>query len=183
MLKLLLASSAIVTVLVLSQPAKSAIIADLGVNPTRRPGRLQQLGRWCCLYRSVHVSTGRRTAIRLDRRSDQRVPQSDRLHHGVHRLVVPRSRRPRPRWRRCLAGRSFRGSSVPLVPSCQGVAGSAVLDPGNYFLDLAGSGGGTSGYGGNLTTFAVPAPVLGGGLPGLLMAIGGLFGWRRLRRH
>ena len=38
MLKFLLASSAIVTVLILSQPARSAVIADLGVNPTSAQG-------------------------------------------------------------------------------------------------------------------------------------------------
>jgi hypothetical protein len=40
--------------------------------------------------------------------------------------------------------------------NCQGFAGSALLDAGNYYLDISGTGGGTSGYGGNLAVAAVP---------------------------
>jgi hypothetical protein len=41
---------------------------------------------------------------------------------------------------------------------CQILAGAATLGEGNYFLQLSGDGGGTSGYGGNLTVAAVPEP-------------------------
>jgi hypothetical protein len=52
---------------------------------------------------------------------------------------------------------------------------------GNYFLDISGIGGGTSGYGGNIATFAVPGPVVGAGLPGLLGLLG--FGFLALKRR
>jgi hypothetical protein len=43
--------------------------------------------------------------------------------------------------------------------SCQGFAGSGLLSPGLYYLDLAGTGLGTAGYGGNLSTTQVgPIP-------------------------
>jgi hypothetical protein len=57
-------------------------------------------------------------------------------------------------------GPVFAGA-CPLLPAsiCQGFAGSAVLGAGSYFLDIAGIANGTSGYGGNLATFAeTPIP-------------------------
>lgn len=73
-------------------------------------------------------------------------------------------------------GPVFAGA-CPLLPStiCQGFAGSAVLGPGSYFLDIAGIANGSSGYGGNLATFAeTPLPgalwLFAGGL-GLLGAL------------
>ena len=41
---------------------------------------------------------------------------------------------------------------------CQGFGGNAVLAAGTYFLDISGSGGGTSGYGGTLSVAAIPEP-------------------------
>jgi hypothetical protein len=57
-------------------------------------------------------------------------------------------------------GPVFAGA-CPLLPAsiCQGFAGSAVLGPGSYFLDIAGIANGTSGYGGNLATFANETPL------------------------
>ena len=47
------------------------------------------------------------------------------------------------------------------LPNCQFAAGAALLSPGSFYLELTGIGGGTSGYGGNLSTTqvgAVPEP-------------------------
>ena len=70
--------------------------------------------------------------------------------------------------------------ACPLQDNCQGFAGSALLNPGSYYLQLAGIGGGTSGYGGNLAVTQVPIP------PALALFAGGLagLGWltRRNRR-
>ena len=47
----------------------------------------------------------------------------------------------------------------PVTPNCQGFSGSTILTLlGTYYLELAGSGGGTSGYGGNLAVAQVPIP-------------------------
>ena len=70
-----------------------------------------------------------------------------------------------------------------LVPNCQFAAGSALLNPGSFYLEFTGTGGGTSGYGGNLSVSQVPAPIVGAGLPGLIMACGGLLALARRRRN
>lgn len=84
------------------------------------------------------------------------------------------------------------GDDVPVSPpvaavacptnptGCQILAGSALLAAGNYYLELTGIGGGTSGYGGNLTTASV-VPI-----PGLALAVpfGALgLGWLARRRR
>ena len=79
------------------------------------------------------------------------------------------------------------GPPVSAVPcpdnptGCQVLSGSAILDPGNYFLNISGTGGGTAGYGGDLTTRGVPGPLAGAGIPGLVAACIGLFALRRRR--
>jgi hypothetical protein len=41
---------------------------------------------------------------------------------------------------------------------CQGFGGNAILTAGNYYLDISGIGGGTSGYGGNLSVSVSAVP-------------------------
>lgn len=73
--------------------------------------------------------------------------------------------------------------ACPTSPTnCQILAGTRLLGAGNYYLEVTGTGGGTSGYGGNLSTFAVPGPVVGGLLPGMLAAFG-MLGFSALRRR
>lgn len=63
-------------------------------------------------------------------------------------------------------------SPCALVPNCQALAGSTVIDTaGNYYLDISGTAGSTAGYGGNLSVSQVgaPGPVLASGLPGLIL--------------
>lgn len=68
------------------------------------------------------------------------------------------------------------------VSNCQFVAGSAFLGAGDYYANISGIGGGTSGYGGNLATRAVPAPIAGASIPSLLAALGLLAFHRRRQR-
>jgi len=73
------------------------------------------------------------------------------------------------------------GVACLLVPKCQVLSGSATLDAGNYYLDISGTGGGTSGYGGNLSVSPVPIP---GALPLFAggMALLGYLGFKRKRK-
>jgi hypothetical protein len=69
-----------------------------------------------------------------------------------------------------------------LVPNCQTVGGSGTINnAGLFYADFTGVGSGTSGYSGNISTFAVPGPIVGAGLPGLLAMFG--FGVLALRRR
>ena len=69
-------------------------------------------------------------------------------------------------------------TACPIVPNCQGFAGSTLLTlVGDYYLQLTGSGGGTSGYGGNLAVAEVPIP------GGLALFATGLVGLGLLRRR
>jgi hypothetical protein len=69
------------------------------------------------------------------------------------------------------------------VSNCQAVGGSGQINTsGIFYAEFTGIGSGTSGYGGNVSTFAVPGPIAGAGIPGLIMAAGGLFAFVRRRR-
>jgi len=66
---------------------------------------------------------------------------------------------------------------------CQALAGSAFLDTGFYALELSGIAGASASYGGTLSTAAVPGPIVGAGLPGLITACAGMWGFARRRRN
>jgi hypothetical protein len=70
-----------------------------------------------------------------------------------------------------------------LVPNCQAVGGSGFFAAGTYYAEFTGIGSGTSGYSGNISTFAVPGPIVGAGLPGLIAGALAFLGWRRNRRQ
>ena len=64
--------------------------------------------------------------------------------------------------------------------NCQILAGVRLLEAGSYYLEISGTGGGSAGYGGNLTTVGVvPIPGMALALP--LGALG--FGWATRRRR
>lgn len=77
-------------------------------------------------------------------------------------------------------------AAVPCVaiPNCQVFGGSASLDAGEYHLRITGSAGVDAGYGGNISTFAVPGPIVGAGIPGILALMGmvGFGTWRKRKQ-
>src|SRR4029077_3723117 len=74
-------------------------------------------------------------------------------------------------------------AAVSCGTGCQVLAGTALLNTGNYYLELTGDGGGTAGYGGDITTRAVPGPIVGAGIPGVLAGCLGLVGLGRWRKR
>ncbi|UPJ53260.1 FxDxF family PEP-CTERM protein [Bradyrhizobium sp. 200] len=92
---------------------------------------------------------------------------------------------------------SLSGGSLPstIVDASPGSFSFGNLIAGGYQLVITGDvtgrnggflGGGLAGYGGLFTTTTVqaapvPGPIVGAGLPGLVMALGGLIAWRRRR--
>lgn len=57
------------------------------------------------------------------------------------------------------------------VPLCQGMSGTALLDPGSYYIEMTGDAGATAGYAGNLSVAETPIPgavwLFGSGVVGL----------------
>ena len=182
MTKLLLASAAVATVLVLSQPSKAAVIANLGINPSSAQGDFSNApGGGAFEDQYTFQLVGGPLFLTIGSVTNTFAAPTDFITNFTAAV-----------WTTGLDGIINNADDVAVIgpvnaipcvqaPQCQFAAGAALLSPGNYYLEFTGVAGGTSGYGGNLATFAVPAPVLGGGLPGLIMTLVGFLGYRRWR--
>jgi hypothetical protein len=181
-MKYLLATTAIATVLVLS-PANAAIVANLGVNPTSSQGDFSNApGGGVFSDQFTFQLVGGPQFITIGSATNVYASPADFISNWTGQLFQDNGV-PGPGGGDIAVAPPFAAIGCPSSPTnCQLVAGTALLNPGNYFLQFAGIGGGTSGYGGNLSTLAVPAPMIGGGLPGLVAAIAGMWGWRRWRK-
>lgn len=176
-MKKLLASTALLTTLATQAPA--AVITDLGLDPTSASGSFNHsLGSSTSAFDDQYI-------FHLDHTMTLTIASVTNVFPSPTDFITS------------FTGTVFsdpdgiigNGDDIPLigpVPAttpcgaialCQGFAGSAVLAAGNYYLDISGVAGGTSGYGGNLATFAVvPGPVIGAGMPGAALGLLGL-GW------
>ena len=65
---------------------------------------------------------------------------------------------------------------------CQQLDGFGLMQPGNYYLAIAGNAGATAGYGGNLSVSEVPLPGAVWLFGSVLAGIGGAVKLRKLRR-
>jgi len=173
----LLATTAFLALTVASQ---AAVIKDLGVNPRSTQG-------------DFNNSVG--GAVFADQYTFQLVgsPQFITFASATNVFAAPSD------FITSFTGQLFRqvgavggGDDVPVSPpspavpcqqnptGCQILAGQALLAAGNYYLQLTGIGGGTAGYGGNLTTASV-VPIPGVGMA--MLPLIGAAGWFARRRR
>ena len=158
MKKLLLAIAALA---VMSMPVNAAVIENLGLDPTSAGGAFQHsLGTLNGSFDDQYTfSLDHQMTLTIASVTNVFAQPSDRItlfngsvvFEGANGVIGGGDDVT-------VIGPVFATACV-LVPNCQGFAGSAILGPGNYFLDIAGIANGTSGYGGNLATFAeTPLP-------------------------
>ena len=154
MRKLLLAATALLGLA--ASPVSAAVIADLGINPSSSAGNF-----------SNTVGGG----LFFDQYTFQLVGSPQFLAIGSATNVYPRASDFIINFSGSLyqqVGAVGGGDDILLfgptiaVPNscglfCQTFGGSGFLSPGNYYLQIAGIGLGTSGYGGNLSVAAVAA--------------------------
>ncbi len=175
MRKLLLAAA---TVLGLCGPGNAAVVGSFGLNPTSASGAFQHsLGslsgffddQWLfSLSNTLNLTIGSVTNVFAQPSDKITAFTGSVVFLGADGVIGGGDDST-------VIGPLLAGACPALPTSiCQGFAGSAILGPGNYMLELQGIANGTSGYGGNLATFAVaetplPAAVwlFGGGIAGL----------------
>jgi hypothetical protein len=151
MLKKLMVTAVLLTS-VASFPVHAAVVLDLGINPTSGTGRFSE-------------------TIPVTGSFDDQI--TFQLVGGPQFLTIASVTNVFPNLSDFITG--FTGEVVagtPALPTgivigpvaatdncgvdCQGFGGDAILPAGSYFLDLSGTAGGTSGYGGDLAVAAVP---------------------------
>jgi hypothetical protein len=176
MKKLLLAATALAG-LSLAAPAQAQLVDPLGVNPNSASGTFQA-AVFGTTFTNFHTFTliGSPAYVTFATAENTYVQPSDFITNFIGQLFQQVG----------VPGGGDDIAQAPPVPAigcpgnpggCQVLSGSAILDPGNYYLQLTGTGEGTAGYTGSVTTLAVPAPTAGlGALP--LLAFLGWLGWR-----
>jgi hypothetical protein len=179
MRKILLAAAALVATLA---PGNAAIIADLGINPTSSQGDFSNsVGGGLFSDQYTFQLVGGPQFITIASVTNVFPQPTDFITNFTASIFADFGAPGVGGGDVLVLGPTV--AQACIIPNCQVVAGSALLNPGNYFASINGTGGGTSGYGGNLATAPVPGPIAGAGIPGLIMAAGGLLGFNRFRKR
>jgi hypothetical protein len=178
MKKLLLASAALVA---LSLPASAAIITSFGADPTSTSGAFNHsLGALIGGFDDQYTFTlSQDMTLTIASVTNVFAQNSDFITDFTGSVFAGTPGAPGAQ----VIGPVSATLGCGLISNCQGFAGAAFLTAGAYFLDISGIANGTSGYGGNLATFAspVPVPAVGAGLPGVIAGFGALYAWGKRR--
>ena len=153
--QLLLAAATLVT---MTTAGNAAIVANLGVNPTSATGAFSHaVGGEVFSDQITFQLAGAPAFLTIASVTNNFADAASRITNfsgSVFRIV----------------GEIGGGDDIRVIgpvaatancgANCQGFGGSAILTAGNYYLDLSGTGGGSAGYGGTLSTSvsAVPEP-------------------------
>src|SRR6476660_744383 len=163
MKKLLLAAAAL---LALSASGNAAIITDLGINPTSSQGDFSNSPGGGAFSDQYTLQLVRGPQFFTIPSVTNVFPNPSDFIAGFNASLFQDVGVPGPGGGDILVVGPVAASPCRIIPNCQFAAGSGILNPGNYYLQLAGIGGGTSGYGGNLSAVAVSLKIINAGIPG-----------------
>ena len=156
MRKLLLATTAL---LALATPAKATIIADLGINPNSGQGTFaNSVGGGGFNDQYTFQLVGAPAFLTIASVTNTFANGVDDFITGFTGSVLNSGPDGVPGGFDDVTVIGPVAATANCGPSCQGFGGSAVLDAGSYYLNISGTGGNTSGYGGDLSVAAVPEP-------------------------
>jgi len=179
MKRLLLATAALVA---LSLPASAAVIQDFGLDPTSAGGAFNHsLGALSGAFDDQYTFTlDQDMTLTIASVTNVFAQNSDFITNFSGSVFAGTPGSPGAE---IIGPVAAQLGCQPVPANCQGFAGVAFLNAGAYFLDISGIANGTSGYGGNLATFAspVPVPAVGAGLPGVIAGFAAFVAWGKRR--
>ena len=183
MRRLLLASAAAAALLSMTLPSEAAIVASLGVNPTSAQGDFSASPIAGAFEDQVTFTlSGGPSFVTIASATNVYAQPSDQILNWTAAIWSAGPDQVVNNLDDVLLFGPQAAVACPTTANCQQVGGSGLINTtGLFYAEFIGIASGSSGYGGNISTFAVPGPIIGGGIPGLVMALGGFFGWRRLR--
>jgi len=191
MKKLLFATAALVA---LALPAKADTITNLGLNPTSGAGAFSNTNPGTVILPAVPPSQGGSGLPSLGGQfTDIYNFTLDQALTLTIAFATNTFAGGAPQFIANFTGSVLNASNVVVlgpeaatscqnILNCQVFGGSATLGPGAYHLSISGIAGVDAGYGGNISTAAaVPGPIAGAGLPGLLAGFAAFMTWKRRR--
>ena len=144
---------AIATLIALSSASHAAVVGDLGVNPTSSQGAFNNGALPTGTFADQWTFTLEGTQFITIGSATNDYPQASdfitNFNGSVYDIVGTIDPVPGTGDDILVLGPAF-ATPGNCSPGCQTFGGSAILNAGDYYLNIAGSAGSTAGYGGNL---------------------------------